>query len=85
MLLIAISCYRLEIKVLLTANNEYSILCPVLNETYLWQPVLFSEAHPQCCPLRLLVQEIGIPLHPEIKKKKHNFKIIRSRWPLTTS
>lgn len=40
----------------------------VLNEMYLWKAVLFSEADPQRCPLRFLVQEICIPLHPGIKK-----------------
>lgn len=40
----------------------------VLNEMYLWKAVLFSEADTQRCPLRFLVQEICIPLHPGIKK-----------------
>lgn len=52
--------------------SYWAYQCFLLNaiqklETYFWQPVFFSQTHPECCPLCLLVQEICISFHPEIK------------------
>lgn len=44
---------------------EHLRTCAGARWRYLWQPVLFSQAHPESRSLCFLVQEICISLHPE--------------------